>query len=166
MEESWVNPKLEVRQSPIGGRGLFARESIQKEEVLTVTVGRITGAEEYWKMFAEIGDLAFNVGPGQWLAPLDIKNPSGDWLMNHSCEPNAVQTTDDNTVAWRDVAAGEEITYDYAMTEEDPSWKMGCHCGEPTCRKIITGSDWKKAEIQKKYKGFFTQSIQSQVDAL
>lgn len=167
MEGSWVNPKLEVRQSPIGGRGVFAKEPIAEGELLTVSRGRVIDTRTYYEEVARYGwDSAFNVDAGHYLAPFNPADPSADWLMSHSCEPNGVQTTDDNIVAWRDIAAGEEITYDYATTEENPDWRLDCSCGAPTCRKVITGNDWKIPEIQQKYKGRFTKSIELKIKAL
>ncbi|MBI2055309.1 MAG: SET domain-containing protein-lysine N-methyltransferase [Candidatus Sungbacteria bacterium] len=164
-QESWVNPKLEVRPSSIGGRGVFAREPIAKGELLTTSCGRVIDTKTYYEEVTKYGwDSAFNIGPDKYLAPFDPANPSADWPVNHSCEPNAIQATDDNMVARRDIVAGEEVTHDYATTEEDPDWRMECNCGTPNCRKVITGNDWKIPEVQKKYRGFFTNSIQQKID--
>ena len=61
-------------------------------------------------------------------------------------------------VAIRDIAAGEELTIDYAMTDDEP-YEMECQCGSETCRKLITGTDWQKPELQKKYDGYFSWFI-------
>ena len=58
-------------------------------------------------------------------------------------------------VAMRDIAAGEELTHDWATTD-DEDYRMECRCGAATCRKIITGKDWQKPELQEKYAGYMS----------
>lgn len=60
--------------------------------------------------------------------------------MNHSCDPNT-WWEGDAVVARRAIAAGEEITYDYAMTELAVSPDIACSCGSPLCRGRITNRD-------------------------
>ncbi len=60
--------------------------------------------------------------------------------MNHSCDPNT-WWEGDVVVARRAIAAGEEITYDYAMTELAVSPDLACSCGSPLCRGRITNRD-------------------------
>jgi uncharacterized protein len=79
--------------------------------------------------------------------------------LNHSCDPNLGLQGQIVFVAFRDIAAGEELTIDYAMTDDEP-YEMECQCGSATCRKLITGADWQKPELQKKYDGYFSWFIQ------
>jgi SET domain-containing protein len=63
------------------------------------------------------------------------------WI-NHSCSPNGeVQTDVDDhgnvsarIVALRDIAPGEEISYDYEFAVE---FAIPCHCASPQCRGLI-----------------------------
>ncbi|MBI2624089.1 SET domain-containing protein [Candidatus Parcubacteria bacterium] len=162
-----MNPKLEASRSLIEGRGIHARKPIEKGELLTKSVGRIVDRDTYLREVVQYGwDLGYNLDADHWLIPLDSANPSADWLMNHSCDPTGVQTSDDNIIARRDVKPGEEITYDYATTEEDPEWRMWCRCGSQNCRGVITGNDWKLPEVQEKYAGHFTASIARKIAAM
>ncbi len=68
-------------------------------------------------------------------------------------------------MALRDIVAEEELTFDYAMTDDEP-YEMQCNCGTPTCRKVITGHDWMKKEVQRKYDGYFSWFIQRRLDVL
>jgi hypothetical protein len=34
-----------------------------------------------------------------------------------------------------------------------------CSCGTPSCRRLITGGDWKIPELQERYAGFFSSYI-------
>jgi hypothetical protein len=82
--------------------------------------------------------------------------------LNHSCEPNLGLQGQVVFVAMRGIAAGEELTIDYAMTDDEP-YEMECQCGSGTCRKLITGTDWRKPELQKKYDGYFSWFIQRRI---
>jgi SET domain-containing protein len=62
-------------------------------------------------------------------------------FINHSCEPNCETVEDDEGRVWifalRDIAAGEELSYDYELydgAEDDPS---PCVCGAKTCRGTL-----------------------------
>ena len=58
--------------------------------------------------------------------------------INHSCDPNVYVLTRDGTrqvLAIRNIAAGEEIAYDYSINSGgDTVWT--CHCGAARCRKM------------------------------
>ncbi|MGE0527480.1 MAG: SET domain-containing protein-lysine N-methyltransferase [Bdellovibrionales bacterium] len=84
--------------------------------------------------------------------------------LNHSCEPNLGLQGQIVYVALRDVQPGEELTFDYAMTD-DELYEMECRCGTPSCRKTITGFDWKRKDLQEKYDGHFSWFIQRRIDA-
>ena len=60
-------------------------------------------------------------------------------FVNHSCAPNCVSKIVPHAgrkkivlYTKRDVAAGEELSYDYKFELEDE--KIPCHCGAATCR--------------------------------
>jgi hypothetical protein len=72
-------------------------------------------------------------------------------FMNHSCDPNVWWADSYTMVARRDIAAGEELTYDYAMTEVDVPFAMDCRCGSPMCRKRVTNLDHLDAAWQARY---------------
>ena len=57
--------------------------------------------------------------------------------LNHSCNPNGALVTKRLLIALRPIAAGEEITMDYSLTDSDPFWEIKCSCGAPSCRKHI-----------------------------
>ena len=59
--------------------------------------------------------------------------------LNHSCAPNVGLEGQIAFVAMRDVAAGEELTFDYAMTDDEESLEMVCNCRAPESLGKITG---------------------------
>jgi len=82
--------------------------------------------------------------------------PSGqlDDFVNHSCSPNAglrVTPGDVTLVAIRDIAANEEITWDYSTTMEEDEWEMDCHCGSPVCRRIVRDFKHLDPVVQQRY---------------
>jgi SET domain-containing protein len=56
--------------------------------------------------------------------------------INHSCDPNCETEEDEQGKVWimsmRDIAAGEELTYDYLLYEGDGD--APCSCGSEMCR--------------------------------
>jgi len=42
-------------------------------------------------------------------------------------------------------------------------YEMECQCGSEACRKLITGADWRKLELQQKYDGYFSWFIQRRI---
>lgn len=64
----------------------------------------------------------------------------------------------------RDIAAGEELTHDWATTD-DGDYALTCRCGCPSCRDTITGKDWMKPELQAKYAGWFCWFLQRKIEA-
>jgi D-alanine-D-alanine ligase len=63
--------------------------------------------------------------------------------VNHHCEPSAWLEGLD-VVARRDIAAGEEITLEYATFYDEQMPSFACHCGAPTCRGTVRGDDWSR----------------------
>ncbi len=83
--------------------------------------------------------------------------------MNHSCDPNVGIQGQIVFVALRDIASDEELTIDYAMTD-DEDYEMECNCGAPGCRRTITGRDWMKKELQQRYDGYSSWFIQRRLN--
>jgi hypothetical protein len=54
-------------------------------------------------------------------------------------------------VARRDIAAGEELTNDYATSTRQPGFAMACSCGSARCRGTITGNDWRLPSLRERY---------------
>ena len=74
-------------------------------------------------------------------------------------------STGEDMVAMREIGVGEELTYDYAMTDSG-NYDMECKCDSKNCRKRIRGDDWMIPEIQKRYKGYFQKNIQDKINTL
>jgi SET domain-containing protein len=63
--------------------------------------------------------------------------------LNHSCEPNGYINAAELTVrALRDIAPGEEITFNYLTTEFEMAAPFKCSCGSPNCFGFIQGRNF------------------------
>ena len=80
-------------------------------------------------------------------------------FLNHSCEPNVGFAGNIILVAMRDIGPGEELTTDYALFD-DHDGTMKCRCGTPSCRGTITGGDWRRPDLQRKYGHYFSAYLQ------
>jgi hypothetical protein len=133
---------VRIAPSAIHGQGGFAiRPLRQGARVIEYLGERITKEEslrrcqaQNWFIFGldEEFDLDGNV---DW-------NPAR--FLNHSCAPNCEAVCEDGRVwivALRDLAPGEEITFNYGYDlldyEEHP-----CRCGSPECVGYIVAEDF------------------------
>jgi hypothetical protein len=66
----------------------------------------------------------------------------------------------------RDIRAGEELTHDWAMMDDDDDYAVECKCGAPNCRGRLTGKDWQRPELQKRYAGYFSAYLAPRIAML
>ena len=139
---------FEIRRSPIQGEGAFAtREIAAGTRLVEYTGERLTPAEadarypdddderHHTYLFAIDDDVVIDAAVGGNEAR----------FINHSCEPNCDAVIDGGRIfieAVRDIAAGEELAYDYAYVLDErhtPAAKRRypCACGASRCRGTI-----------------------------
>ena len=153
---SYISTKAAVRESPIHGRGLFAVEPIEAGEIVCVKGGYIFDRQTLKEVAARLGAAEIQISSDLFIGPLREEEREGSMIFsNHSCEPNLGVRGQIVFVAMRRVEAGEELTHDWAMTDDD-DYEMECRCGRKSCRKVITGQDWRKPELQEKYSGYIS----------
>lgn len=141
-----------VDRGVIEGKGFIAQDLIKKGEVVsrlepnqpTYTIAEVLAMpqEEQDKLL----HYAY-----QYREDALVNEQGDERFMNHSCDPNIVWADDDTMIASRDILPGEEITFDYAMTEVAIPFRMECRCGSPNCRGIITNLDYRDPAWQAKY---------------
>jgi len=163
--KSWWLPCLEVRDSPIDGKGVFTKEAIRKDTVVIKWGGIVLTHDEF---YGGKGLAHTNVGidEGIFLAEPADKEMTVDDYMNHSCDPNLWLIDEVTLVAKRDIEAGEELTIDYAIELSDISYAMKkpCNCGTARCRKQVTGLDWQLPIVQETNRGHFSPFIQRRIE--
>jgi hypothetical protein len=144
---------------------------LRKGEVVSVAGGRVIAEEEYRRLKKSSREFverySMQIAEGFFLiAGQRDDDLEADDFFNHSCQPNCGIRGQLVMVALRRILQGEELTYDYAMTDADPELRMTCRCGAKTCRGIVTGSDWRLPEIQRKYRGYFSWYLEERIAAL
>lgn len=163
MSRSWLSPKTIVRPSPIEGRGLFAAAPIAAGEVVAVKGGAIVDRTQLAKLPPELRDAEIQIGDDLFIAPTSPAEREDNMIFsNHSCAPNIGPVGQIAFVALRDIAAGDELTHDWAMTDDDDN-AMQCHCGSDRCRRVVTGRDWQKPELQRRYWPFFSSYLKDKI---
>lgn len=142
--------KIVVKNTKKYGRAVFAKEKIRKGSIIAVFDGPILDDHfEHWT--EDLLNHAIQFGKKQWRDSKGVAR-----YINHSCNPNCGIKKLFNVVAMRTIHAGEEITWDYEMTEKSNWWKMKCQCGTPICRKYIGNYKNMPKKIRKKYKGYIS----------
>lgn len=137
--------KIEVRASPIHGRGVFATQPIRKG----ARIIEYTGARLPWVMAQDLPPhdptqpyhtFYFSLDDGD---VIDAANGGNDarWI-NHSCEPNCETFEEKGRIfvfALRRIQPGEELFYDYKIVPAERRTKalaknFACYCGSAKCR--------------------------------
>jgi hypothetical protein len=161
---SYISPKASIRESPIEGRGLFASAGIGRGEVVCVKGGYIFNRTTLDEVQTQLGAAEIQIADDLFIGPLRTDERDGGMIFsNHSCEPNIGVQGQIIFVALRDIRAGEELTHDWATTDDD-AYEMACRCGSRRCRRTITGQDWRRPDLQEKYRGYFSWYLQQKID--
>ena len=159
---SYISSKaVKGQASTIAGRGLFATEPIEASEVVAVKGGHIVESAAMRALPGRLRNSEIQIADGLHLVALTEDEYEPVMLfINHSCEPNTGFAGNVVLVAMRDVAAGQELTTDYAMFD-DSAETMQCRCGAAACRGVINGDDWRRPELQRRYAGYFSTYLQA-----
>jgi uncharacterized protein len=151
----WLDPRVEVRPSPIGGGGLFATADLAEGTVVARLGGRLVATADLAALIAaaDADPTAPYVDTITVEDDLHLVIPPGSPIHfgNHRCDPNLWHTDAFTLVARRSIAVDEELTVDYATQTGVSPWRMDCRCGDPACRRVISGEDWRLPELQHRY---------------
>lgn len=137
-ETEWVS----FGASTIHGRGGFARKNIPKGQLVIEYVGERIDKRESNRRCAENNEFIFTLNDSFDLDGNVPSNPAR--FINHSCVPNCDAEIIDNhiwIVANREIAAGEEITFNYGFDLEDYR-DYPCHCGSSGCVGYIVAEEF------------------------
>jgi SET domain-containing protein len=133
---------IDFKTSGIHGMGGFARKDIPKGARLIEYIGeRIDKAESLRRCEAG-NEYIFSIDDKTDLDGSVAWNPAR--LLNHSCSPNAESDVLEGhiyIVATRDIATGEEITFNYGYDLIDYQ-EHPCHCGSPNCVGYIVAEEY------------------------
>jgi SET domain-containing protein len=136
-----INPKyacfrMEIRESKIHRRGVYAGERIPKgRKVIEYTGERISRRETKKRGQGSITYL-FTLD-GYWTIDGAVGG-SGAEIINHSCEPNLYTRIVRGHILYvskRAIRRGEELTVDYRFSDKLDA--VTCRCGSRVCRGTI-----------------------------
>ena len=167
MTRSYIAKTLEARFiAETGYFGIFAIEPIKQGDLLCLWGGPIWTADEFSRLPEENQSHGLQVDEGlfQTYGTDDVVE-SADYV-NHCCTPNAGLQGPISLVAMRDIAVGEQVCFDYAMSDGSPYDEFVCQCGSADCRGTVTGNDWQLRALQLRYKGYFSPYLQRRIDQL
>ncbi len=157
MPNSYLSPSLMGVDCPEkGGKAVIALADIPTGSLLAVWGGSVVTRVE---LEAGRGErrLVLQVDEDAFLVS-DQEGPA-DWV-NHSCSPNAGLRGQISLVALRDIEQGEEICFDYAMSDGCDYDTFDCRCGAAQCRGTVTGLDWQLPELRERYYGHFSSYLE------
>jgi hypothetical protein len=146
-----------------GGHGIFAVRTIAPDELIAAWGGTVVTEAQFVTLPPDLTILSLQIEEGLYLVPERLG--PGDYV-NHSCAPNAGLSGSSNLVAMRAIEPGEEICFDYAMSDVNDYDNFDCGCGAPTCRGQVTGGDWRSPDLWARYAGYFSPYIQRRIDRL
>lgn len=160
--KSVISKKVEIRESSINKKGMFAKELIRAGEMVYVKGGHILSRSELFS--SEVINSYLPISDDFFLGALSPEEEAHIKLYNnHSCDPNCGMHGEITFVAIRDILPGEELTVDYAFIDNE-DYSFECQCGSEKCRHTVTGFDWKIKRLQDDYYPYFTQYLKDKID--
>jgi hypothetical protein len=161
---NYLTPQAENRPLPGSGTGSFALETIPAGATVAVFGGTVVTRVELDLMSRDRQSRSIQLDETLYLASPETPEP-GD-MVNHSCAPNCGMQGSTIVVAMRDIQPGEELTFDYAMSDGSDYDEFECACGTPQCRGKVTGNDWMLPELQLAYRGYFSPYLANRISSL
>lgn len=163
LRTQWLTPKAAVRMTADCGDGAFAIRAIARGEIVAIFGGYVHSRRELDELPGERRARSIQLDEELFLVSGERREP-GD-MVNHCCDPSCGMRGDIVVVARRDIAVGEALTYDYAMSDAGDHDEFACRCGSSRCRGRVRGTDWRNLDLQARYAGYFTAFIQTRIAA-
>ncbi|HYW18819.1 MAG TPA: SET domain-containing methyltransferase [Nodularia sp. (in: cyanobacteria)] len=139
-----LNSHVTIEQTA-KGRGVFATQKFAQGETVVVGIPIEKVTERTIYSFQIDFDLHIN-----------LDEPAV--VINHSCSPNTGVRNNQfggyDFVALEDIAAGEEITWDYETTEYESIAVLRCLCGSLSCRGQTLGFKFREQMLRDTYKEY------------
>ena len=143
--------KIAARQSEIHGNGVFATETIEKGERIVRYKGTLRTHDEVDEEYGEVDEdghtFLFTLND-DYVVDANVGGNVARWI-NHSCKPNCEAVIEENDKgkrhkdkvfieAIRPIKPGEELTYNYGITLDEPHTAKlkklwACKCGAKNC---------------------------------
>ncbi|MCE9623302.1 MAG: SET domain-containing protein-lysine N-methyltransferase [Actinomycetia bacterium] len=164
MSNGYLTAKAAPKAGASTGPGCFAVEPILAGHVVAAFGGRCLTREEFDLLPVHQQVRSIQIDENLFLSGATDPEPSD--FINHSCEPNCGMSGNTVVVALRDIQVGEQLTYDYAMSNGSDYDEFECACGAAACRGKVTGHDWMLPEVQLRYRGNFSPYLAARIASL
>jgi uncharacterized protein len=136
---------LIIRSSAIHAAGCYTTAPIKKGARIVEYTGPHISKEEADEKYQDSPTTyLFGLGDGSKV----IDGHGTAMFINHSCDPNCESDEIRGRVwisAIRDIAAGEELTYDYSLYDGEDD-EATCNCGSANCRRTM----YSEEEVKKR----------------
>ncbi len=143
---------LLIRRSGIHGCGCYTTVPIPEGAHIVEYTGTRLSKDQADELYNERPDTyLFCIGEGDYV----VDGDSVAAFINHCCDANC-ETDEFGEHIWiiatRDIAAGEELTYDYNLYDGDDDDEAVCHCGAKDCRGSMYGEEELERRAKEKAK--------------
>jgi SET domain-containing protein len=143
---------LLIRRSGIHGCGCYTTVPIPEGTHIVEYTGTRLSKDQADELYNERPDTyLFCIGEGDYV----VDGDSVAAFINHCCDANC-ETDEFGEHIWiiatRDIAAGEELTYDYNLYDGDDDDEAVCHCGAKDCRGSMYGEEEHERRAKQKAK--------------
>ena len=154
-DENFSSPWVEIKDSKIHGKGVFAKKDIPKGTQVIEYVGEnITKKESDKRADIVLESSKKDKTKGAvYIFELNKKfdiDGNVSWnqarYINHSCDSNCESEDEDGHIwvtAMRDIKQGEEISYNYGYDLDDYE-DHHCKCGSKNCAGFIIAEKYVK----------------------
>ncbi len=150
-------PRLLIRSSDIHAAGCYTLDPIGKNSIIAEYDGP--------RIPKKVADELYGGRPVTYLFGFGDKGEVIDgfataMFLNHSCDANCETEERDERIfirAIRDIAANEELVYDYHLYDSDLSEEAPCYCGASACR----GTMYSEAELVRRARLLKRQAARS-----
>jgi len=151
-------PSLIIRSSSIHAAGCCTTRPIRKNTRIVEYGGRRITKQQADELYSDrIVTYLFGVDGTN----LVIDGYGTAMYINHSCAPNC-ETVEHRGKIWikaiRDIAPGEELTYEYNLYDSDED-NCDCYCGAKPCR----GTMYSEEEVKRRARKMKRQAAKKQV---
>jgi hypothetical protein len=157
---SWLNPKAVGILAQDGHRLVRTVHPLQRGELVAVFGGDIVTSDALHELSDFERRHTLQVDEDHYL--VSTSDGPADWI-NHSCAPNLGFSGQLTLVTLRRIEAGEELTFDYAMSDGSAYDEFACCCGASECRGGVSGEDWRNEHLWDRYGNFFSPYLQRRI---
>jgi len=151
-----------IRSSAIHAAGCVTLDPVRRgQRILEYDGPRLAKNMADIRYAERIVTYLFGIGDGDMV----IDGFGTGMFLNHSCDPNCESENRGDrifVIATRDIAAGEELVYEYNLYDSDLEDTCDCYCGAPQCR----GTMFSDLEVKRRARAFARRSAKKAKSAV